>query len=115
MFLGSAFADAETDAEVLFDGQLRKDVAPLRNIPDAQASALLRSDRAEIDTVEQDLPGGGQQSHDALQECRLTHPVAPHQARAGSLRDGQVHVPQDVTPSIKLVQAGDRELAHAPR
>src|SRR6266508_2569772 len=48
----AVFPDAEADAQVLFDGQVREDVAPLRHVADAEARTAVRRPADQIDARE---------------------------------------------------------------
>ena len=101
----AVLAHAEADAQVLLDGQLREDFAPLGHVADAEPRAALRREPAQIGPGERDLAGGRrQQSHDALQQRGLAHAVAAHEAGARSLRHHQVDVPQGVAAAVGLVE-----------
>ncbi len=65
--------------------------------------------------VEHDLAGcRRQQAHDALEQRRLAHAVAAHQARARAASDVEIDVPQGVAAAVELIQRLDLQHAHAP-
>ena len=103
-------------SQILFDGELRKDLAALRHVADAETRARFGRLRAKIAAVEPDFTRRRrQQSHDAFEQRGLAHSVAAHQAGAGSRRHVEVDVPQRVAAAVKLVERGDAEQAHVPR
>jgi len=104
----TVFPHAQADAQILLDGQLRKDVASLRHVADAEPRAALGRTADEIDACELDPAGGRrQQPHDALQERRLAHAVATHQARPRSRRDDEIDIPQRVAAAVRLIEMAD--------
>ncbi len=113
---GAVLAHAQADAQVFLDRQLRKNLAPLRHVADAEPRALLGRQLEQIGAVERDAAGRRrQQAHDALEQRGLAHAVAAHQARARARGHGEIDIPQRVAAAVELIEAFDRQHAHAPR
>ena len=95
---------------------MRKNLASLRHVSDAEPGPLLGGALEQIDSLEGDAAGGRrQQTHDAFEERRLAHAVAAHQAHARAGGDGKIHVPQGVAAAVELIEGFDCQHAHTPR
>ena len=109
--------DAEPDAQVLLDGQLRKDLAPLRDVADAEARARLGRQRCEVGALERqsspDVAGSSPMMH--LSSVVLPMPLRPMRQVREPGGDVEIDVPQRVAAAVRLVEAFDRQQTHAPR
>src|SRR5713101_6642554 len=96
----------EADAEVFRHGEVREDLAPLRDIADAVGGALFRAQAAQVGTVERDAAGThGQQAHDRLEQRGLADPVASHQTDDAAVRDLERDVPEHLALPVGDVEA----------
>src|SRR6202040_168811 len=88
----------------------------LGHVADAEACATLGRELAQIGPGELDHAGRRrQQPHDALEQRGLPHAVAAHETGARSGGHGAIDIPERMAAAVGLVEAGDRERAHAPR
>ena len=68
--------------QVLLDRQAREDLAALRHVADAAAARAGAASARDVLAVEHDAPRADrQQAHQALEQRRLAHAVAPEHAR----------------------------------
>ena len=113
----AVLAHSQADAQVFLDREMRKNLAPLRNISDADTRAFLGAAFQEVSALESDAARGRRkQPHDAFQQRGLAHAVAAHQAHARARRHRQVHIPQGVAATVELIECLDRQHAvYAPR
>jgi hypothetical protein len=82
IFGGGAFdfVDDEADAEVLLDGEVGKNIAALRDIADAGASAGVGGEAGEAFAIERDGAGAERaEAHHGAKRGRLAHAVAAHE------------------------------------
>ena len=84
----------QTDAQVFLNGQLRKDLASLGNVADAEARPERRRATRQLGVLKLETAGGnGQDAHDGLEQRGLADPVPAHQAGAGPGLDVEVNIP----------------------
>ncbi len=106
----------EAESQVLFDGEPRKDLASLRDVPEAEARALVRRESRHVGAVEADRAGARrQQSREALEQRRLAHAVAAEDRRDSAGRRLERDVAQRVAAAVILVEAGNRQHDQRPR
>ncbi|MPM04507.1 hypothetical protein SDC9_50785 [bioreactor metagenome] len=105
------------DLDVLPDRQIGKDLAPLRNIADAQPRALIGRRMGDVLPVETDVaPGGRHQPHDGLQQCRLAGAVPAQKRAAGALLDAESDAIEHFGRAIGLRKIVHRQKhGHRPR
>ena len=100
--------------QILLHRQVRKDLAALRHVSDADPGALFGAALQQIDSVESDAAGSRrQQAHDAFEQRRLAHAIAAHQAHERAGGHGKIDIPQGVAAAVELIEAFDRQ--HASR
>ena len=103
-------AHAEADAQVLLDGQLRKDLAPLRHVADAEAGARSRpaARRRSVpsNVISPDVAGSRPMMH--FSSVVLPMPLRPIRQVREPCGTVEVDVPQRVAAAVRLVERLDR-------
>jgi hypothetical protein len=115
---GAIAASSQPDTQILLHRELGKDLAPLRDVANAEAGTGIGPRSSQIAAIERKLARGqGQKSHDALEQGRLAHAVATHEAGARPLWHRHVEVPESVAPAVKLVYVFESQhcAAHSPK
>ena len=112
----AVLAHPKTDAQILFHGELRKDLPPLRHVADAQPGPLLGRTLDQVvpsKVMPPELAGCSPMMH--LSSVVLPMPLRPirHMREPGG--DGEIHIPQRVAAAVKLVEGFDCQHAHTPR
>src|SRR4029077_5183860 len=103
------------DAQVLFDGELREDLAPLRDIADPYARPLARVRSRELAIAEDDAAGAHRdEAHDRAEERRLSDTISPHHDGARTLRRDQGCPPERVAAAVVLVNVAGFEHVTLP-
>ena len=103
-------------ADIVVDGEVREDAAPLRHVPEPEPRPFARPLPGEVEARVADDPAGrGDDAHDGLEEGGLAHAVVAEHADDLPLLDREVDPVQHRHPAVAGAQRLDFEQrAHAP-
>ena len=101
-------------AKVVTDGEIGKDPTPLRHIADSEMCPVARSLPREVESPKDDRAiGGGDDTHDRLEQRGLSHAIVPKNADDLRLVHREIDAVQNGHTPVAGIQARDlKQCAH---